>query len=257
MSEQAADFGAQTLLVTGAASGIGAAVAARFAQAGIGALYLLDIDAGGLAEVAAALSADGARCEFEAVDVRDEGALQSAFARAHGLQGRLDFVHNNVGVMTGFPPFPDTPVDQLDRVLAVNLRGVILGVQLALAHMDERGGSILNTSSLAASLPLPSDPIYAGTKAAINQFTRSAAPALAKRQVRINAVCPGMVDTAILAQNQHPQYQPTSSAAVLEAQGYELLQATDIAAVAFELLTEPALTGETRVVGNQRRGNHA
>lgn len=246
------ELGAATLLVTGAASGIGAALARRFATAGIGAAYLVDVDEPGLAEVAAHCADAGVRCEHAVVDVRDADALRGAFDAAQALTGTLEFVHNNVGIMTGFPAFPETPLELMDRVLAVNLRSVLLGVQFALPRMGPRGGSILNTSSLAASITMPADPIYASTKAAVSHFTRCCVPLARKQGVRINALCPGVVDTAILAQNEHPQYQPKRSADALAEQGFALLRAEDVAAVAFEMLTDPQLTGELRIVGNER-----
>ena len=243
-------------LITGAASGIGRATAKKLAQEGITGLGLLDMDEKALISLKAELVKGGVDCLAEVVDVSNAEALRLAFERVHKHFGRLNYVHNNVGIMTGFPPFPDTPVELLDRAITVNLRANILGTQFAFHALNESGGgSILNTASGAGKVPLPSDPIYAATKAAINHFCLSCVHRFAKQQIRINTMCPGIVDTAILSQNEHPEFAPKSTAEFLKAHQLEMLAPETIAENVVEMLRDSKLTGELRSVRNPSSDN--
>ena len=241
----------KTALITGAASGIGRATAKMLARKGITGLGLLDVDKQGLDSLVTELQREGTDCVSQVVDVCDDAALSEAFEQVYQHFGTLNYVHNNVGIMTGFPPFPDTPVALLDRVLAVNLRANILGTQLAFHALKKSGGgSILNTASGAGKVPLPSDPIYAATKAAINHFCLSCAHRFAKHRIRINTICPGMVDTAILLQNEHPEFAPASTTEFLKAHQLVMLTPESIAETVLEMLCDSELTGELRSVRN-------
>ncbi len=182
-------------LVTGAASGIGAASARRLAADGAEVLVCDVADEAGTA-VAAAIDA-----RYVHLDVGDRDAWVGLAARLAGQPGRLRRVHLNAGIMSAPEPIPflDLPVARLDRVRAVNLDGVVLGVHaLAPLVASSGGGSIVVTASLAGLGPLADDAMYATTKHAVVGFVRSAAPELASRGVRLHAICPGGVDTGLL-----------------------------------------------------------
>jgi len=243
-------------LITGAASGIGRATARLLAKQGISRLGLLDRDKPALDSLVLELQQSGTDCLGQVVDVSDADALEEAFKNVVQQFGKLNYVHNNVGIMTGFPPFPDTPIELLDRALTVNLRANILGTQFAFHALSKSGGgSILNTASGAGKVPLPSDPIYAATKAAINHFCLSCVHRFAKHQIRINTMCPGIVDTAILVQNEHPEYAPKPTADFLKAHQLEMLPPEIIAENVVEMLRNSELSGELRSVRNPELGS--
>ncbi len=238
-------------LISGAASGIGRATAKLLAQKGIAGLGLLDKQEPDLMSLRHELIQDGVVCLAEVVDVSNAQALRLAFERVQASFGRLDYVHNNVGIMTGFPPFPDTPLELLDRAITVNLRASILGTQFAFHALQKTGGgSILNTASGAGKVPLPSDPIYAATKAAINHYCLSCVHRFAKHHIRINTICPGIVDTAILLQNEHPVFAPKPTSAFLKTRRLEILTPDSIAENIVEMLVDSELTGILRSVRN-------
>lgn len=240
-------------LITGAASGIGRATALLLAEKGVAGLALIDRDGEGLISVARDVERAGISCLKETVDVRDADAVKSAFDAAVDRFGALHYVHNNVGIMTGFPPFPDTPLNLIDRVIAVNLRSVVLGTQFGFQAISKSGGgSILNTSSGAGKVPLPSDPIYAATKAGINNLSRSCVEHFKKHGVRINVICPGIVDTAILEQNHHPDYAPLRTVDAARKMNLQVLTSEQIAEHAVELLTDESITGELRSIHNDK-----
>ena len=223
------------------------------AAKGVSGLALLDRDGDGLSSLAREIEHAGVTCVWKTVDVRDAGAIKGAFDTAVEHFGALHYVHNNVGIMTGFPPFPDTPLDLIDRVIAVNLRSVVLGTQFGFHAISKSGGgSILNTSSGAGKVPLPSDPVYAATKAGINNLSRSCVEHFKKHGVRINVICPGIVDTAILDQNHHPDYAPVRTVDAARKMNLEVLTPEKIAEHALELLTDETLTGELRSVHNPK-----
>ncbi|MBN7797499.1 SDR family NAD(P)-dependent oxidoreductase [Parahaliea mediterranea] len=238
-------------LVSGAASGIGKATSLLLAARGISGIALLDTDAVGLRAVADEIGASAAQSKALVVDVCDDVQLESAFDTAVREFGSLHYVHNNVGVMTGFPPYPDTPLENIDRTIAINLRSIIRATQFACRAIHASGGgSILNTSSGAALRPLPNDPVYSATKAGINALVIACAQLFSAKGVRINAICPGIVDTPILEQNLHPEYAPGTVEEILAARGIKPLQPEDIASAAVNLLVDAQCNGEILSVGN-------
>jgi 3-oxoacyl-[acyl-carrier protein] reductase len=160
---------------------------------------LADLDEAGLAETAAQVEAAGAKALVARCDVTRADALAELFVRAEQSFGALSLLHSNAGLTSGEPAWPDTPPARLEALLAVNLGAVVLGTRLALPHLKAAGGgAIVNTASMAAHAPLPPDPAYAATKAAVVMFTRSCAPLRESHGVRVNCVCPGIVETPML-----------------------------------------------------------
>jgi NAD(P)-dependent dehydrogenase (short-subunit alcohol dehydrogenase family) len=132
----------------------------------------------------------------------------------------------NAGVLGGPPDPADLPLDSYRRAFAVNVDGVVLGVR-RLARVMPRGGRIVATASLAGLTAMPDDPVYAATKHAVVGFVRSAAPALARRGIELNAVCPGIADTPILGAE--------TRARLVEA-GFPLLAADEVAEAVWHAL---------------------
>jgi NAD(P)-dependent dehydrogenase (short-subunit alcohol dehydrogenase family) len=160
----------ETALVTGGASGIGRAIVERLERGGAG-VRVLDLQDG--------------------FDVSDPSAWESV--------GAVDLACLNAGVTTGSTDVRELTDDQYKRIGGTNIDGVVFGVR-RLAKVFEPGSAIVVTASLAGLTAMPQDPVYAGTKHFLVGFVRSVAPQLEERGIRINAVCPGVVDTPILGE---------------------------------------------------------
>lgn len=244
------DLSGRVVVVTGAAAGIGRASAVAFARAGAAAVVVADVDAEGGGETVDLVTAAGASARFVHTDVADPAMLDALLAEAEAAFGGLDVVHNNAGLMCGEPDFPDTAPARIAEVVGVNVTGVLVGTRLAVARLQRRGGgAVVNTASMAALAPLPEDPVYAATKAAVAHFTRSCAGLRDTHGVRVNAVLPGVVDTAILAKSGDGATPAPWMATMIEA--VERLSPADIAAVVLELAADESAAGECRVVSNQ------
>jgi NAD(P)-dependent dehydrogenase (short-subunit alcohol dehydrogenase family) len=184
---------ARRALVTGGRSGIGAALVRALAAGG--------------AEVVVVDLADGH-------DVGDPGTWRA-------LEGPFDVACLNAGVVTGARDVAAVSDEEYRRILRVNVEGVVLGVRELGARLMPAGGDIVVTASLAGLTPMEGDPLYAGTKHFLVGFVRSAAAGLAARGIRINAICPGIVDTPLLGED--------GRARLVEA-GFPLLAPDDVAA---------------------------
>lgn len=186
-------------LVTGAAQGIGQACAVRLAKEGA-KVVLCDVNEAVGQGAAKAIEASGGRAIFVRCDVSKAADVASALAAALEAFGRVDVLVNNAGVVDD-APFLDLSIDELDRVLAINLRGAFLMAQAAARQMVEQGsaGSIVNMSSINAQFALPDHVAYSISKGGINQLTKAMAIALAPQDIRVNAVGPGTIDTPLLA----------------------------------------------------------
>ncbi|WP_254538234.1 SDR family NAD(P)-dependent oxidoreductase [Halomarina litorea] len=188
----------KTAVVTGGASGIGRATCHRLAEEGCD-VVVTDVDAAGGEETVRRIEADdavGATAEFRHLDVSEYGEFEDVLFEAADRHGGLDVLFNNAGVGEA-RSFRETTPDHRDDLVEVNLYGVWNGCHAALPILEEGdGGAIINTSSMAGWHPAPIT-TYAMTKAAVLHFTRSVAGEFARSGVRVNAVCPGLVSTAM------------------------------------------------------------
>ena len=192
-------FASKTVIVTGAASGIGLATAKRFGSEGA-RVVIADRDAEHAAAAAEAVKAAGAPDAWgTACDVSDEGAVVACVEETVKRFGALDVVVNNAGLMT-FTALTDLTGDDWRRVLGVDLLGAFYFVKQAFLHMGA-GGSIVNVASIHAVETEPMVAPYAAAKAAVVSLTRSAAIEGKPRGIRVNAVLPGAVDTSMLWDN--------------------------------------------------------
>jgi glucose 1-dehydrogenase len=197
-------FSGKVAAVTGGASGIGEATARLLAEEGAKvAIADLDVDRGRM--VADEIRAKGTEAIFVETHTEREGEAIDFIRRACAEYGRLDVLVNNAGVLDD-APFLDLPVDELDRVLGVNLRGAFLMAQTAARQMVKQGrpahgasaGAIVNMSSVNEKFGLPDHVAYSISKGGISQLTKAMAVALAPHGIRVNAVGPGTIDTPIL-----------------------------------------------------------
>lgn len=193
-------FDGRAVLITGAASGFGAAAARRFAAEGA-ALALGDIAAEPLEALAEELDAGGARVVSEVIDVTEEADAQRLVAACLHAHGGLYAALNNAGIGGGMGPITRTEVDDFDRVMAVNVRGVFLGMKHQLpVMMEAREGVVLNTASAAGVVGAGHVAAYAASKHAVVGLTRSGADEMARYNVRVNAICPSFSPTPLFNQ---------------------------------------------------------
>lgn len=182
-------------IITGAARGIGAAAARLFAEEGA-SLMLADVLAGPLAALATEIGPRAAACP---TDVTDEPAVRKLVDDTVARFGRLDVALLNAGIEGKVAPIGDYPAEMFDRVMAVNVRGVWLGLKYAMAAMAAAGGSIVITSSTSGIRATPNLSAYTASKHAVIGLMRSAAVEGAERRIRVNTVNPSPIDTPMIA----------------------------------------------------------
>jgi 3-oxoacyl-[acyl-carrier protein] reductase len=237
-------------VVTGGSAGIGQATALALAAKGAEAVIIADVDDPGGHDTVALLQQAGTLGHYVHVDITDVTQLAHFFAEVEHRYGPPDIVHNNAGIVSGQPAWPDTSLARLKQVIDINLTAVVLGTRLAVEHMRGRGGNIVNTAGIAAFSPLPGDPVSAATKAAVLLFTRSCRPLAADLGIRVNAVCPGITHTPLLNKTGDGTFPaPWVLPAV---QGIELIEPEDVAAAVVELVEDDGRAGEYIVVENRK-----
>jgi 3-oxoacyl-[acyl-carrier protein] reductase len=194
------DLSGRTAVVTGAGSGIGRATARVLAGAGA-AVMCADVAAGAVEETAKGIVDGGGRASARVADVTRKDDVDALVADAVDQFGRLDVMCNNAGIMHN-AAVVDITEEDLDRVFAVNLKGVLFGCQAAVPVMVEQGsGSIVNLASAAIDVPSATIGVYSMAKAAVAQLTRVLATEVAPHGVRVNAVAPGFVVTGITSRH--------------------------------------------------------
>ena len=189
-------FDGQAVLITGAARGIGRATAEHFAAAGA-SVALVDRDGGEADAVAKALADTGRRAIAITADVSDPGAVRAAVAECVRVFGRLDVLVTNAGIhfARAVDEYSD---DDIDLLLAVNLKGALYAIRSAVPHLRESRGSIVSVSSMTGLVGQDRGAVYVATKGALISLTKALALELAGDGIRVNCVCPAGVDTPLM-----------------------------------------------------------
>jgi 2,3-dihydro-2,3-dihydroxybenzoate dehydrogenase len=222
------------VLITGAASGIGRETALRAAREGAD-VAAIGLDSDGLGVLVDEVAAMGRRVAARRADVSDPVALSGSVDELADELGPLTVAHANAGVLVGPRSITDLDLMEWNRVLAVDLTGVMLTFQVALTRFAERGGLLLATGSSLAVRPGVGYLPYVAAKAGVHALVRSLALELAPRHIRVNVIVPGLTDT--------PMTRGVPGHIERQLQSVplgELVQASDVAALAVHLMTDEA-----------------
>jgi NAD(P)-dependent dehydrogenase (short-subunit alcohol dehydrogenase family) len=193
------DFTGQVALVTGASSGMGLAAAQAFAAAGA-AVTLADVNTTAVQAAAGELAAAGHQALGLTCDVADENQVAAAVAETVATFGGLDAAFNNAGIQVAYSGSADERAEDFDRLTAVNQRGVWASMKHELRHMRSQGsGAIVNCSSIGGLIGGPGRAAYHASKHAVIGLTKSAAREFGPHGVRINALCPGTIETPMVS----------------------------------------------------------
>lgn len=237
-------------LVTGAGGGMGRAGAEIFAREGAKHVYVVDLKEDGGNETVANIARAGGSATYVKVDVTDEAAVEALIARIVSEQGRLDAAWNNAGINDTSRAFHEFDKESWDRMIAINLTSVFLCMKHEIRQMlAQGGGAIVNTSSGAGIIAAPGLPHYTAAKHGVLGLTKAAAGEYNNNAIRVNAVCPGMVDTPMI-QGWFATNPDLANMVLQTMPGKKLGRPSQVAEAAVWLCSDAAdwVSGESMVV---------
>jgi NAD(P)-dependent dehydrogenase (short-subunit alcohol dehydrogenase family) len=249
-----ARLASKVAVITGAASGMGEATARLFAAEGA-AVLIADLQDAKGAAVAKEIEAGGGRAAYLHTDVSAGEDVQAMFRRAAELFGGIDVVYNNAGIGYQEGRIGDATEEDFDRIIAIDLKGVWLGMKHAIPYLLARGGgSIISTASIAGLLGFATLGAYSAAKGGVIQLTKVLAVEYAEQNIRANCICPGGIATPLVLDN--PRFQSTIPAEVRVAGMAQMQpirragQPLDIAQAALWLASDESsfVTGQAIVV---------
>lgn len=241
------DIEGKVAIVTGAAAGIGLATVRSLIERGASGVIAADVDSRRLeAEFGATDVNENSRIGTACIDVSDEEQIKAMFQACLDRFGTVDIVVNNAGIVTG-SRFPDVPIERLRLMVEINLLSIMVSTVLACEHMKS-GGVIVNLASTASFNPNLVNAPYSTTKAGVIMFTQSCKDLFETRNIRVNAVCPGITNTEILAKSGGGSDVPGWLASAIE--GKRIWEPSDIADAIIGVIEDDAMYGDYRILRN-------
>ncbi|CCQ33838.1 3alphaor 20beta-hydroxysteroid dehydrogenase protein [Halorhabdus tiamatea SARL4B] len=233
-------------IVTGGSTGIGAATAKRFADEGA-SVVVADVNVEDGEDTVAEIVDAGGEATFVEVDVTDPAEVEAMVETAVDTYGGLDFAVNNAGIEGENEPTSDQPLDNWEQVIDVNLKGVFVGMQAEIdAMLEDGGGAIVNMSSIAGQVGFPNLTPYVASKHGVIGLTKTASLEYSEAGVRVNAICPGVIETPMVEATDQASIEQTIAATPIGRLG----EPSEIGDAAVWLCSEEAsfVTGESLVI---------
>ncbi|HZP57260.1 MAG TPA: SDR family oxidoreductase [Dehalococcoidia bacterium] len=237
------DIDGKTAIITGAGSGIGRATALRLAREGAN-IVVADVNDAGAAETVQQIEAAGGRATAVHADVTQSAGIDAMFAAAQQHYGGFDILHNNAGITTGQPRWPDCAEERWRRTIEVDLMAVIETTRRAIPLLRARGGGvIISTASLAGLFGFQADPVYTAAKHGVVGMTRSLVYLKDEANIRVNCVCPGVVRTPLVTSGIESLAGAEREEAERRLGQMPMIDPAEVAEGVFELIRDDGATG--------------
>lgn len=237
------DVRGKVAIITGAGSGIGRAAAELLARNGA-SVVVADVSDAGAAETVSMIEAAGGKAAAMHVDVTKSADLDAMFAFAEKTYGGFDILHNNAGVTTGQPRFPDCPEEQWMRTINIDLIAVIEGTRKAIPLLKARGGGvIISTASLAGLFGFQADPVYTAAKHGVVGMTRALVYLKPEANIRVNCVCPAVVNTPLVTSGLNSLTGAAREEAERRLKMMPMLPPEEVAGAVYDLIRDDDATG--------------